>query len=81
MGWASAGDIFDPVAKALLDAEVGDEVTRCVLASLIKGLQDRGWDTEGESLGEFRSEPAVVLAFADNGVTLDENDEYPNDDE
>lgn len=70
MGWNSANEIFDPVAKALIDANVGDKVLRDVLGSLIEKLQDGDWDTEDESLEAFASEPAVVAAFADNGVHL-----------
>lgn len=75
MGWASAGDIFDPVAKALIDANANDEVVRRVLGRLIAKLQDGDWDTEDESLEAFRDEPAVVAAFADNGITLDEEED------
>jgi hypothetical protein len=75
VGWASAGEIFDPVAKSLIDAEVSDEVIRRVLGRLIAQLQEGDWDTEDESLGEFRDKPAVVAAFADNGITLDDEDD------
>jgi hypothetical protein len=75
VGWARAGEIFDPVATALIDAEVPPEVVRTVLGRLIAQLQEGDWDTESESLEAFRSEPAVVVAFADNGVTLDAEDD------
>jgi hypothetical protein len=77
MGWSSAGRIFDPVAKALIDAEVDDDVIRRVLGKLIAQLREGDWDTERDSLEAFRDEPAVVAAFARNGITLepDEDDE------
>lgn len=77
MGWASAGDIFDPVARSLIDTGASDDVKRKVLGQLIAQLQDGDWDTEDESLGEFLDDPAIVAAFADHGITLDVEDE-PN---
>lgn len=71
MGWASADAIFDPVARKLVDLDAAAEVKRQVLGCLINQLQERGWDTEGESLGLFADDPAIVQAFADNGITLD----------
>jgi hypothetical protein len=68
MGWASAGSIFDPVARTLIDRNIDDATKHAVLSSLIKALQDGDWDTEGESLDEFENDPAVVQAFRDNGV-------------
>ncbi len=69
MGWNSANDIFDPVARRfiLLGAE-DDLVTTDILTVLIAKLQDRDWDTEDESLEEFRDYPAIVEAFRRNGV-------------
>ena len=40
MGWSSAGGIFNPVAQALIDAGVSDEVKRTVLGRLIAQLQE-----------------------------------------
>lgn len=70
MGWSSANDIFNPVARALSDAEVSDQTKRKVLGDLIGGLQDGDWDTEDESLEVFLGDPAIVLAFSDKGVHL-----------
>jgi hypothetical protein len=53
MGWASAGEIFDPVAAALIEAGASDDLKRRVLGMLIDKLQDGDWDTEDESLSEF----------------------------
>lgn len=68
MGWSSANRIFDPVARSLVQLGAPDEMKRSVLGALIKGLQDGDWDTEDESLDEFKDDPAIVAAFADNRV-------------
>ena len=68
MGWASAGGIFDPVAQGLINAGASDDVKIQVLTLLIKALKDGDWDTEDESLDQFRDDPAIVEAFRRNGV-------------
>lgn len=70
MGWSSAGHIFDPIARALIDASVDGPTKRQVLGELIKGLQDGDWDTEDESLEQFLDDPDIVAAFADRGIKL-----------
>jgi hypothetical protein len=70
MGWSSANQIFNPVARALIDAGADDTTKRKVLSNLIGGLQDGDWDTEDESLEDFLHDPAVVGAFADRNVHL-----------
>jgi hypothetical protein len=70
MGWSSANQIFNPVARALIDTGVPDETKRKVLGDLIGGLQDGDWDTEDESLEDFLDDPAIVSAFADHNVHL-----------
>ncbi len=67
MGWASAGDIFDPVAKALIAAGVDRPTKITVLGTLIDKLRDGDWDTEDESLGLFAHDPAIVEAFHRHG--------------
>jgi hypothetical protein len=67
MGWASAGDIFDPVAQALIDLRADDATKLRVLGTLIDKLRDGDWDTEDESLQQFRNDPAVTEAFHRNG--------------
>lgn len=74
MGWASAGEIFDPVCALIVKGVEGkaiaeDEATK-VLKTLIAKLQDGDWDTEYESLSEFREHPFVVAAFEAQGVEL-----------
>lgn len=70
MGWASAGAIFDPVARAMIELKAPDEMKIRVLGDLIGALQDGDWDTEGESLGEFQDDPAIVEAFRQHAVIL-----------
>ncbi|MFI6813745.1 hypothetical protein ACIBG7_15095 [Nonomuraea sp. NPDC050328] len=70
MGWGSAGyRIFDPVARALLDANASEEITRRVLGKLIDELRQEDWDTETDSLDEFRDQPVIVAVFRDKDVT------------
>lgn len=75
MGWASAGDIFDPVARALVDINADERTKRAVLGPLIKALQDGDWDTEDESLYQFRADPVIVSLFyqRDVGNVIDGN--------
>lgn len=63
MGWASAGYIFDPVAEACINNEIGDEATRLILGTLAQALKESDWDTEDESLEVFRAHQAVVTAL------------------
>ena len=75
MGWASASGIFNPVAAALIEAGASNDLKRRVLGKLIETLQDGDWDTEDESLGEFRDDPVIVAEFVKRGV-CDEIDAY-----
>ncbi|MFE2712272.1 hypothetical protein ACFXKI_09845 [Streptomyces mirabilis] len=70
MGWNSAHEIFNPVAKALQDTGADDTTKRKVLGDLIGNLQGNDWDTEDESLEDFLDDPAIVQAFADHDVHL-----------
>lgn len=64
MGYGSAGyEIFDPVARALLEAKAPDEVITNTCAHLIKTLTEQDWDTLEDSIQEFADEPAVLAAF------------------
>lgn len=75
MGWASGGQIFDAVAKGLIDAEVSDQIKRDVLGKLIDALQEGDWDTEDESLDTFAADPLIVMLFAERGIHLPDDDE------
>jgi hypothetical protein len=70
MGWASGGRIFDSVAQGLIDANASEEIKRRVLGDLIGSLQGEDWDTEDESLEEFRDDPVIAALFAEHGVGL-----------
>jgi len=76
MGWASATEIFDPVAKALVELNAPDEMKTRVLGDLIGALQDGDWDTEDESLEEFKDDPAIVEAFRQHDVYIRCDDEH-----
>lgn len=76
MGWGSAGyKIFDPVATGLQEAGASDELKERVLTNLISTLQHEDWDTELDSLQGFLDDPAIVKAFASNGVRWDTSGE------
>lgn len=68
MGWNSANEIFDPVAQALLNNNVDHHSKVDILTTLIRNLQSQDWDTEDESLDDFRHEDSVVEAFRLCGV-------------
>lgn len=68
MGWASAGEIFNPVAQALIDLGADANTKRHVLGTLISKLQDDDWDTEDESLQQFRDDLVIVALFYEHGV-------------
>ncbi|WP_030236930.1 hypothetical protein [Streptomyces sp. NRRL S-350] len=74
MGWSSAGPkLFDPIARLLVDTGAEPKRTEDVLAQVIGVLREEDWDTEYDSLAHFADHPAVVRAFARNGVTLTDN--------
>ena len=70
MGWGSAGRIFDPIAEGLIEAGASDELKRKVLGGLIERLQNEDWDTEWDSLNQFKDDPAIVAAFLYTAVSL-----------
>lgn len=71
MGWASAGAIFDNVARSLQTAGACVTIKRQALGPLIDSLRDNDWDTEYESLEQFRDDPVIVDLFAQRGIHLD----------
>lgn len=71
MGWSSGSEVFEPVANALAEVGASAEVAVPALRALIRALQERGWDTEEESLGLLYDRyPPVVEAFAQEGIHL-----------
>ena len=76
MGWASAGyRIFAPVAAGLIEAKAPDEVKQKVCSNLIGALLEEDWDTPYIELNQYREDPAIVAAFAEHGITLEEEDD------
>jgi hypothetical protein len=73
MGWGSAYSIFNNVADGLIEAVASDEVKEKVLSELIGSLQAEDWDTELDSLQSYLDDPAIVRAFANNGITWPED--------
>lgn len=68
MGWGSAYRIFNNVADGLIEAGADDEVKEKTLTKLIADLRDEDWDTELDSLQDYRNDPAIVRAFAANDI-------------
>lgn len=71
MGWGSAYEIFDTVADALIEAKASDEIKERALTKVIGKLQEDDWDTELDLLQSYLDDPAIVAAFANNGITWD----------
>ncbi|MFB8101331.1 hypothetical protein ACFC3O_00590 [Streptomyces sp. NPDC056007] len=71
MGWGSACGIFNTVADALIEADATNEVKEKALTKVIAALQADDWDTELDSLQSYLKDPAIVRAFATNGVVWD----------
>ncbi len=72
MGWGSAYSLFNTLADALIEAEASDEVKERALTKVIARLQEDDWDTELDSLQSYLDDPAIVAAFAANGITWEE---------
>lgn len=70
MGWNTANEIFDTVAQELIEAGATFEVKKRVASKLIRSLQGQDWDTEDESLEEFKDDRAIVEAFGENGIEV-----------
>jgi hypothetical protein len=70
MGWASGGYIFDALCEELQKSFLVPATRKKVLVRLIKALQQNDWDTEGESLDQFKGDKVVVDAFRECGVYL-----------
>lgn len=72
MGWGSAYSLFNTVADALIEANASDEIKEHALTTVIQRLQEDDWDTELDSLQGYLNDPAIVRAFAANGITWPE---------
>lgn len=71
MGWGSAYSLFNTIADALIEAGASDEIKERTLSKVIAALQEDDWDTELDSLQSYLHDPAIVRAFAANGITWD----------
>lgn len=71
MGWGSAYSLFNTIADALIEAGASDEIKERTLSKVIVRLQEDDWDTELDSLQSYLHDPAIVRAFAANGITWD----------
>lgn len=76
MGWASAGDIFEPVIDVMIEAEAPDEVIYRVTDKLMGVLIAGDWDTVEESIGQH-DHPAVLRAANERGYYAEE--QIPDD--
>jgi hypothetical protein len=77
MGWASAGEIFNMVARWLLAAEANDELLGEICYKLAKKLTDEDGGTVDESIEEFRGFPVVqnALRRADGRLYVDDDED------
>lgn len=75
MGWGSAGRIFDPVARIVIEVADAGEMRHAVavelLGTLARQLSEGDWDTWDESLDEFKDHPLIVEAFRAAGLEPD----------
>lgn len=69
MGWSAGNEVFDPVARKVRELGLTDGQVTEILVVLIRELQDRDWDTEGESLDLFEDDEAIVEAFRRQEIT------------
>jgi len=74
VGFSGGNEIFDPVARKLITLGIDDETRYQISGALIGALQESDWDTEDESLEEFKADDAIVRAFAEHGIDLDEEE-------
>jgi len=78
MGWNTGNDVFDPVCKFLIagvqQRSIKEWQAEEILVVLIEALQESDWDTENESLDEFKEYPYVVNAFRRREIPLEEEE-------
>lgn len=79
MGWNSANEIFDPICEEVIrQTEKSDGLypadATSLLTVIIHEFQESDWDTEDESLTRFQEYDYVVKAFANNDITLEEDE-------
>lgn len=81
MGWSSGNEVFDPMARAMVDmvadGDLSPAIAGTLLEILILELEGRGWDTEDESLREFAAYRFIVDAFAACDIHLPDGEGPP----
>lgn len=60
MSWSGGGEIFDAVMKRLVELNVGWYPTQEIAVALFDVLDNRGWDTQEESLGLLHGQPGAA---------------------
>jgi hypothetical protein len=63
MGFCSGTDIFEPVAKVVLESQWSDEIKYTVIRELVDALENHDWDCQDES--EYWQHPIVRRVFKD----------------
>jgi hypothetical protein len=70
MGWSGGHEVFNGVARVLVEhPSAGEDLKRAVLGTLIDRLRHEDWDSEDESLQEFRDDAVIVELFRKRGIT------------
>ena len=74
MGFSRGTEIFNNVAVKIETlvglARLEENDAQSILESMINGLQTADWDTQDESLVEFKTTPFIVQAFKNCGILL-----------
>lgn len=72
MGWASGGDVFDPVARTMIMLVKGNHMLEDTafetLVTLARALRQSDWDTEDESAERFADHSFVLNALITAGA-------------
>ncbi len=78
MGFCSGTDIFDPVAKAILDSGwMEPENQASLIRTLMKALYDHDWDCEGDS--RYYDHPIVQKVMRELNPDIDYDEVYEDE--
>lgn len=75
MGWSHGEEVFDDVARTVIETGAPAEIQRAILGKLIDRLRHVDWDTADESLREFRDNQLIIELFRERGITADCGDQ------